>query len=134
MNKTLFNRLMIFGLIFSFGTVVSIAQTSKDAGTGSSGSGLFGKSVNNKEVNIKEPKVVKKSKRAQEAKEKKMKMDYDRSIKESQKRTIEIQTPAVQERMKQNRKETVSREKARKRKERSTLQLKKSGTGRKGKS
>jgi hypothetical protein len=79
--------------------------------------GLFGKSLGNKkEVKIKEPRTVLKAKKKQEAKEKKLKDNYEKSVKKSQKRTIEIQTPEVQERMKQNQKDSASRDKAKKKK------------------
>jgi hypothetical protein len=43
-----------------------------------------------------------------------MDKDYDKLIKKSQQRTIDIQTADVQERMKNNQKETIARDKAKK--------------------
>lgn len=67
-------------------------------------------------ANDKEPRAVRKAKKKQSAKEKKMKKDYAKSVKRSQKRTIEIQTPEVQARMKQNQKDSQSRDKNKKKK------------------
>jgi len=83
--------------------------------------GLFGKTVGNKkDVKVKEPKKVLKAKKKQEAKQKKLDKDYDKSIKQSQKRTIEIQTPEVKARMRQNQKDTAAREKYKKKKVKSS--------------
>ena len=51
------------------------------------------------------------AKKKQEANDRKLKRDYDKSIRRSQKRTIDIQTPEVQKRMKQNKKDYTSRDK-----------------------
>lgn len=78
---------------------------------------LFGKSNgSSKGAKIREPRKVSKSKKQQEAKEKKRKKDYAKSIKKSRKRTIEIQSPDVQTRMKQNQKDLISRDKIKKKK------------------
>ena len=83
--------------------------------------GLFGKSLNNKkQVKVKEPRSVMKAKKKQEANENKIKKDYAAHVKKSQKRTIDIQTTDVQERMKQNQKNLELRDKAKKKKSRTT--------------
>ena len=51
------------------------------------------------------------AKKKQEANDRKLKRDYDKSIRRSQKRTIDIQTPEVQKRMKQNKKDFSARDK-----------------------
>jgi hypothetical protein len=56
------------------------------------------------------------AKRKQEANDRKLQKAYDKSIKQSQKRTIDIQTPEVQQRMKQNKKDLTLREKQKKKK------------------
>jgi hypothetical protein len=79
--------------------------------------GLFGKTHGNrKEVKIKEPGSVQKAKKKQEANDRKLKKDYAKSVKRSQKRTIDIQTPEVQARMKQNQKNSAVRDKVKKKK------------------
>jgi hypothetical protein len=80
---------------------------------------LFGKSRHvSKEIKAKEPRKVLKAKKKQEAKSKKLDREYEKSIVLSQKRTIQIQTPEVKERMKQDKINTKLREKEKKKKER----------------
>ena len=59
---------------------------------------------------------VLRAKRKQEANDRKLQKQYDKSIVKSQKRTIDIQTPEVQARMKQNKKEITTRDKKNKKK------------------
>lgn len=78
---------------------------------------LFGKTIGNrKEVKVKEPRAVLRAKRKQEANDRKLKKNYEKTIKRSQKRTIDIQTPEVQSRMKQNKKDYLVRDKEKKKK------------------
>ena len=78
---------------------------------------LFGKThVKSKEAKVKEPRKVLRAKKKQEANDRRLKKAYDKSVKQSQKRTVEIQTPEVQARMKQNKKEDVLRYKDKKKK------------------
>jgi len=58
--------------------------------------------LKHKTVKVKGPKAAEKSKKDQEAKQSKIKKDYGKYVKENQKRSIEIQTPEVKARMKQN--------------------------------
>lgn len=77
---------------------------------------LFSKSHGNrKEVRAREPRSVLRAKKKQEANIRKLKKEYVKSVKRSQKRTIDIQTPEVQARMKQNKKELTVRDKDNKR-------------------
>jgi hypothetical protein len=79
--------------------------------------GLFGKSLNKKKtIKVKEPRTVLKAKKKQEANQKRLKNDYEKSIKRSQKRTIAIQTPEVQDRMKQDQRDFTNRDKAKRKK------------------
>jgi hypothetical protein len=78
---------------------------------------LFGKThVKKKEVKAREPRKVLKAKKKQEANERRLNKAYDKSVKRSQKRTVEIQTPEVQARMKQNKKDYVIRDRDKKKK------------------
>jgi hypothetical protein len=78
---------------------------------------LFGKSHGSrKEVKVKEPGKVLKAKRKQEANDRRLNKNYEKSIKKSQKRTFDIQTSEVQARMKHNKKDTIVREKEKKKK------------------
>jgi hypothetical protein len=63
---------------------------------------------------VKEPRKVIRAKRKQEANDRKLKREYADLNKKSQKRSIDIQTPEVQARMKQNRKDSAAKDKAKK--------------------
>ena len=65
-----------------------------------------------KMIKAKAPGKVLKAKKKQEANDRRLKRDYDKSVKQSQERTVEIQTPEVQARMKQNKKDYTTRDKA----------------------
>jgi hypothetical protein len=78
---------------------------------------LFGKThMNKKEAKIKEPGSVTRAKRKQERNQRKLDKQYDKSVRQSQKRTVEIQSPEVQARMKQNKKDLTARDKEKKKK------------------
>jgi hypothetical protein len=78
---------------------------------------LFGKKRGiKKEAKVREPRTVLKAKRKQEANDRKLKKDYEKSVRQSQKRTVDIQTPEVQARMKQNKKDYLVRDKEKKKK------------------
>jgi len=78
---------------------------------------LFGKShINKKGPKVKEPRKVLKAKKKQEANDRKLKKDSEKSVKRSQKRTVDIQTPEVQARMKENKKNIILRDKDNKKK------------------
>jgi len=112
MRKFLLLLLMLF---FTVG--MCNAQLSQKRGTRKAEKALFGKSLSKKKtVKIKEPRAVVKAKKKQEAKEKKQKRDYANALQRSQKRTVEIQTPEVQARMKQNKKDSALRDKQKKKK------------------
>jgi|SRR5664279_385424 len=79
---------------------------------------LFGKTVGRKkEAKVKEPRSVLRAKRKQEANDRRLKRNYDKSVKRSQKRTVDIQSPEVQARMKQNKKTYTIRDRKRRRKD-----------------
>jgi len=67
-----------------------------------------------KVVKVKGPKAAQKAQRKQAAKDRKLKNDYKKFVKNNQKRSIQIQTPEVQDRMKQNKKDIAARDKAKK--------------------
>ncbi len=60
------------------------------------------------------PQSAGKSKKDQAATKRKQKKDWEKYVKKSQQHTYDIQTPDVKERMKQNKKEIASRDKAKK--------------------
>ena len=79
---------------------------------------LFGKTTGRKrEAKVKEPRSVLRSKRKQEANDRRLKRNYDKSVKRSQKRTVDIQSPEVQDRMKQNKKTNAVRDRKKRRKD-----------------
>ncbi len=107
--------LLIFTLTLAAGSVDG--QIFKHQNVRKTEKSLSGRSsARRKEPKVREPRTVLKAKKKQEANEKKLKNNYNQSIKDSQKRTIEIQTPEVQERMKQNKKDIDLRDKTRKKK------------------
>jgi hypothetical protein len=60
--------------------------------------------------NFKESGKVRKAKKQQESRQAKLKRDYNRSVKNSKKRTYDIQTPEVKERMRRNESAIKARE------------------------
>jgi hypothetical protein len=78
-----------------------------------------------KKTKIKKPMSAKKAQKQAEAKDKKLRKESDQYIKWNRKRSIEIQTPEVQQRMKQNVKDANARYKAKKKN--STSRTKKAG-------
>jgi hypothetical protein len=76
---------------------------------------LFGKtSGRNKGPKVKEPRSVLRGKRKQEANNRRLQRNYDKAVKRSQKRSIDIQTPEVQARMKQDKKDNIIRDREKK--------------------
>jgi hypothetical protein len=119
-------QLMVFILILTVGISVCDAQNSTDRAPKPERKGFFGLFSGKKSSGkVQSPKSVSATKKEQEKKKKKEDEDYAKSLKESQKRSVEIQTPDVQERMKQNQKEIKDREKAKKK--RTSAQTKKAG-------
>lgn len=78
---------------------------------------LFEKSDGSRKgIKIKEPRSVLRAKKRQEANKRRLDKEYKKSVKQSQKRTVEIQTPEVQDRMKQNKKDSALKDKEKKKK------------------
>jgi hypothetical protein len=113
MNKLSSKKFLMFIFILSLVTASSCARIfHRDPEKK-----LFGKThMNRKEAKVKEPRTVLRAKRKQEANDRKLQKQYDKSIVKSQKRTIDIQTPEVQARMKQNKKEITARDRKNKKK------------------
>jgi hypothetical protein len=82
---------------------------------------LFGTSLSKKKApKVQEPRSVTRAKKKQEANKRKLDKDYAKHVKKSKKRTFDIQTSEVQERMKQDKKDTAARDKEKKKKIRSS--------------
>ena len=110
-------RFFLFLYFASFIIGTCNAQFSHKTSTKNVEKGLFGKSIGTKKkVNLKEPRSVLKARKKQEANEKNLKKEYAQSVKRSQERTVAIQTPEVQARMKQNQKDATTRDKEKKKK------------------
>jgi hypothetical protein len=79
---------------------------------------LFGKTLSRKkEAKVKEPRSVHRAKRKQEANDRRLKRNYEKSVKRSQKRTMDIQTPEVKARMKQDKKTYTIRDRKKRKKD-----------------
>ncbi len=115
MKKTF---LLIIILTLAIGS--ANAQIFKHRAIAKAEKGISNKSARSKGAKVKEPRAVIKAKKKQEANDKKLKSDYEKSTKASQKRTYDIQTPDVQKRMKQNEKDASIRDKAKKSKTKQT--------------
>ena len=73
--------------------------------------GLFGKSSDRKKgAKVKEPRSVLKAKKKQEAQDRKIKREYKKYIKWSQKRTYDIQTREVKARMRKDKRDSATRD------------------------
>ena len=107
-------KIFLLILILSMAIGSGNAQIFKHRAVAKAEKGVSDKSSRKSDTKVKEPKAVIKAKKKQEANDKKMKKDYEKSTKASQKRTYDIQTPEVQKRMKQNEKDTNARDKAKK--------------------
>jgi len=67
-----------------------------------------------KTIKVREPRAAEKAKKQAEANERKKRKDYQKYVMDNKKRSIEIQTPVVRDRMKQNFKDADANYKAKK--------------------
>ena len=88
-------------MIFSFSTALCAAQ-SFDKPVTKLTRNVSKKSVKQKKDRYYGSKSVKRTQKKQAANDRKLKKDYEDFVKSNQQRSIEIQTPEVKERMKQN--------------------------------
>jgi len=107
----IFSLLLVFGITFCEARALDRPPAAKQTKGAVKSAPRKGK-----KVGIKGPKSVKKVQREQAAKDRRKKKDYENYVKENQKRSIEIQTPEVQSRMKQNIKNADNNYKAKKKK------------------
>lgn len=112
---------MVFLFLIYLGRAVCGAQSVGSGDPGNPGKEVSGKSdKKNEALKIRKPRTAEKAMKAEETRKRKEKRNYEKAVKESQKRSIKIQTPEVQARMKQNKRETASKQRTKKRKERGT--------------
>jgi hypothetical protein len=103
--KRIFIAALILSISFSSYEAISFITPSLQK---SSGGALQRGPQKPKKTKTRNPKSAAKAIKKSEAKERKKKKDYANYVKENQKRSIEIQTPVVQKRMKQNIKDSNS--------------------------
>jgi hypothetical protein len=112
-----------FLVVFTISLVVNSYNSPAYSTVGSENS-VSSLTVNNsgkkKTVQVKKNISARRVLKRQSAKDRKKDRDYKKFIKRSQKRTIEIQTPEVQARMKKDKKDSAARDKAKKKKTRTS--------------
>jgi hypothetical protein len=117
MKRLSLSRLIVSMLIITAGLLICDTISAQDRAPKPEKKGLFGlfsgKKSNGK---VTKPQTASQVQKEQAKKKKQEDADYAKSLKASQKRTYEIQTPEVKARMKQNEKEVAEREKAKKKK------------------
>lgn len=104
----------ILGFFILFLTVTSCGAQKYKRGIRNPERDLFGKSLNTKSVKYREAPSIVRAKKKQEANQKKLKKEYEASVRQNRKRSLEIQSPEVRDRMLENRKEADSRYKTKK--------------------
>jgi hypothetical protein len=108
MNKLTFKYVLLFIFMFSIVTFQGNAQIFKK----NPEKQLFGKTnIKKKAPKVRERRSVVRAKKQQEANERQLKKESAIAVKKSRKRTYDIQSPDVQERMKQNQKDLAVRDK-----------------------
>lgn len=108
MNKLTFKYVLLFIFMFSIISFQGNAQIFKK----NPEKQLFGKTnIKKKAPKIRERRSVVRAKKQQEANERHLKKESAIAVKKSRKRTYDIQTPEVKERMKQNEKDVTIRDK-----------------------
>jgi hypothetical protein len=115
MNKLSTIKFLFFAIVFSFAVTISQAQNIQKPPSQKQGKGLFSIfSGKNKNVRTKGPVSAKASRKKQEANDKKLKKEGAIYVKKNRERSIKIQSPEVQARMKQNVKDSEAKYKAKK--------------------
>jgi len=100
MNSLQIKKIVIPIMIFLLAAPLSRAQSFDRPASRQHRSASHKKPLRHK--NVKGPASIEKVKKQQEEKESKRQKDYSKYVKENQQRSLEIQTPAVRERMKRN--------------------------------
>lgn len=115
MNNLTFKNVLLFVALIFLISASAEAQTNQRSPVPVQGKNAGDRGPKkSKKVKLNGPVSAKKAKKKQEAKDKKMKSDYQDFVKYNQKRSIQIQTPEVQARMKQNIKDADSNYKTKK--------------------
>jgi hypothetical protein len=119
MKNLQMKKLILLLLIITFSVSACEAQKYKKS-INNPERELFGKSLNRKSVKYRESPSVARAKKKQAANEKKLDKEYEAYVKDQRKRAMKIQSPEVQTRMKNNRKESEAKYKEKKKKNRQT--------------
>jgi len=115
MNSLSVRKLLVALLLVSLTVSVCEAQTFERTPAPKQNRSIAHKGpLKQKEVKVKGPKAAQKAQKKQAAKDKKLDNDYKKFVKNNKKRSIQIQTPEVQERMKQNVKDANANYKSKK--------------------
>jgi len=115
MNSLTIKNFLIFVIFLSLISLGLEAQSGQRSSVPVQGRSASDKAPKkSKKVKLNGPVSANKAKKKQEANDKKLKNDYQDFVKSNQKRSIQIQTPEVQTRMKQNLKNANSSYKAKK--------------------
>ena len=119
MRFTLNTKIIILLLVLFSASAICEAQSGRPSRKPDKQ--LFGRSLKKKQVKYREAPSIVRARKKQEARQEMLKKEYDQYVKEQRKRAYDIQSPEVQERTKQNRKETDQsyKEKRKKQKEKS---------------
>lgn len=101
MNNLVLKKVILLAII----TVLAIPSGEAQPSGRRSDRAMFGKTLKTKQKKIKELPSIRRAKAKQEANKKKLDKEFKEYVKASRKRAVKIQTPEVQERMIQNRKD-----------------------------
>lgn len=112
MERTLFKRSLV--LLFAFILVFSVCegQSFDRPPAHKLQKNVRKRPIRSRTIKIREPRSIEKAKKKTEANERKLKKEYAKYVRDNKKRSLEIQTPAVRERMKQNFKNADARYKS----------------------
>jgi hypothetical protein len=105
-----YKRIIRAGLIFLLAAAPVAVATAQDNGRGKNSiqREIYGNQSKQGKGRIQKPLSAKRAKKEQEAKIKKDNKAYAKFVKEGRKHSMDIQTPEVKERMKNNRKDSDS--------------------------
>jgi hypothetical protein len=109
-----FKKILVFSLSISFSLIVCEAQSFSRPAAPKQQKSISKKPGKQKKAKVIGPKSAQKAQKEQDAKERRKKKDSRKAVKEFQNHALEIQSPEVRERIKQNRKNSDSNYKAKK--------------------
>jgi hypothetical protein len=109
-----FKKILILSLGISFSLIVCEAQSFDRPAAPKQQKSISKKPGKQKKAKVIGPKSAKKAQKKQDAKERNKKKDSKKAVKEFQNHALEIQSPEVRERIKQNRKNSDANYKTKK--------------------